>query len=133
MDAVRYEESSVLANDELNALWSAAWPDHESRNFGPVLMRSLVYIAARYEERLIGFVNVAWDGDEHGFLLDPTVDPDFRRRGVGTELVRRAAAGATARNLRWLHVDFVPELTEFYSKAGFRPTAAGLMRLQVDR
>src|SRR5689334_7603134 len=133
MDGVQYEASPVLANDELNALWSAAWPDHESRDFAPVLVRSLVYIVARREGRLIGFVNVAWDGDEHGFLLDPTVDPAYHRRGIGSELVRRAAAVATARNLKWLHVDFVPELTEYYTKSGFRPTGAGLMRLEVDR
>jgi GNAT superfamily N-acetyltransferase len=133
MDSVKYEESPVLANDELNALWSAAWPDHVLRDFAPVLTRSLVYIVARHEKRLIGFINVAWDGGEHGFLLDPTVDPGYRRRGIGTELVRRAAAVATARKLNWLHVDFAPELSEFYSKAGFGPTTAGLMRLQLGR
>jgi GNAT superfamily N-acetyltransferase len=127
---VRYEESPALADDELNALWSAAWPSHESREFAGVLARSLVYIVARHGDRLIGFVHVAWDGDEHGFLLDPTVDPAFRRRGIGTQLVRRAASVARARNLKWLHVDFLPELTEFYSKAGFQPSAAGVMRLQ---
>jgi hypothetical protein len=36
---------------------------------------------------------------------------------------------AAARGLKWLHVDFLPELADFYQKAGFRFTTAGLLRL----
>jgi hypothetical protein len=59
MRTVQYEDNPLLSNDELNALWTAAWPDHTARDFVPVLGRSLVYIVARCERRLIGFVNVA--------------------------------------------------------------------------
>jgi hypothetical protein len=31
--------------------------------------------------------------------------------------------------LQWLHVDFPPELADFYQKAGFHFTTAGLLRL----
>jgi GNAT superfamily N-acetyltransferase len=78
---------------------------------------------------LIGFVNVAWDGGAHAFLLDTTVHPDFRRRGIATELVRRVAEAARARGAEWLHVDFEPHLETFYRGCGFAPTAAGLLRL----
>ncbi|MHC4472138.1 MAG: GNAT family N-acetyltransferase, partial [Planctomycetota bacterium] len=61
--------------------------------------------------------------------LDPTVHPDLRRTGIGTELVRRAADLARDAGVEWLHVDFVPELTPFYERCGFRPTEAGLMKL----
>jgi ribosomal protein S18 acetylase RimI-like enzyme len=129
---VQYQQSPELVNDELNALWTVAWPDHSSRDFRPALGRSLVYLVARDEGKLVGFVNVAWDGGEHGFLLDPTVHPAYRRRGIGSELVRRAAAVARERGLTWLHVDFAPELAAFYDKAGFHRTQAGLMRLRPD-
>ena len=44
-----------------------------------MLARSLTYVAA-YDtvgggEQLVGFVNVAWDGGIHAFLLDTTVHP----------------------------------------------------------
>ena len=52
----------------------------------------------------------------------------------GTELVRRAAAGARAAGCDWLHVDFRPELAAFYlDSCGFRPTDAGLIALRGPR
>jgi GNAT superfamily N-acetyltransferase len=82
--------------------------------------------------RLVGFVNLATDGDAHAFLLDPTVDPDYQRRGIGTELVRRAADLARERGCTWLHVDYEPALAAFYQAAGFRDSAAGVMRLDMS-
>jgi hypothetical protein len=43
--------------------------------------------------------------------------------------VRRATELARQRGALWLHVDFEPKLEAFYRQCGFRPTAAGLMRL----
>lgn len=81
-------------------------------------------------DRLVGFVNVAWDGGLHAFILDTAVEVASRRRGIASELVRRAAALARERQVQWLHVDFEPHLEGFYRACGFRPTAAGLMALR---
>jgi GNAT superfamily N-acetyltransferase len=79
---------------------------------------------------LIGFVNVAWDGGHHAFLLDTRTRGGHQRRGVGTSLVRRAAMQAKAAGCEWLHVDFEAELAPFYFGAcGFRSTGAGLIHL----
>jgi GNAT superfamily N-acetyltransferase len=76
-------------------------------------------------------VNVATDGGELAFLLDTTVHPDFRRRGIGTQLVCRASELARRHGATWLHVDFEPVLSGFYFKScGFQATAAGLIRLR---
>jgi hypothetical protein len=46
---------------------------------------SLTWITAHEEDnRLVGFLNVAWDGGTHAFLLDTVVDPD-RRHAPGWE------------------------------------------------
>jgi GNAT superfamily N-acetyltransferase len=119
----------ALSDDALSALFAAAWPDHAPRAFGPVLARSLVYCAAFQGDRLIGYVNVAGDGGAHAFLLDPTVHPDFRRRGLGSALVRAAVQAATDAGATWMHVDFEPHLAPFYRALGFRHTEAGLLRL----
>ena len=57
----------------------------------PVLARSFTYICAFTPGGLVGFVNVAWDGGVHAFLLDTTVVPEYRRRGVGTDAELAAA------------------------------------------
>jgi ribosomal protein S18 acetylase RimI-like enzyme len=117
------------SNEQLNSLWRAAWDQTVERDFIAVLSRSLAHVGAYDEERLVGFVNVAWDGGQHAFILDTCVHPAFRRRGVATSLVRTAANVARSRGAQWLHVDFEPQLAEFYRRCGFEPTSAGLMRL----
>jgi GNAT superfamily N-acetyltransferase len=96
----------------------------------PVLARSLGYVCAYEGEELVGFVNVAWDGGKHAFLLDTTVRTDMRRRGIGRELVRRAEELAREGGAEWLHVDFEARLRAFYEKCGFRGTEAGLIKLR---
>jgi GNAT superfamily N-acetyltransferase len=119
----------ALSDALLNELFSTAWPNHAPRTFGPVLSHSLTYICAFDGARLVGFVNVAWDGGIHGFILDTTVRRDCQRRGIGTEIMRRAAQVARQRGIEWLHVDFELRLEAFYRACGYRKTEAGLMRL----
>jgi ribosomal protein S18 acetylase RimI-like enzyme len=129
---VEYRLHPVVTNEELNALYKVSWPAHERFDFTPVLEHSLVYVCAYEDERLIGFVYVAWDGSQHAFLLEPTVHPDYRRRGIGRELVRHAEAASREAGCEWLHVDHEAELTAFYEACGFRPTPAGLIRLNNE-
>ena len=117
-------------DDMLRDLWRSAWG-----NAGPaagwqnILARSLAHIGAYEGARLVGFVNVAWDGGMHAFILDTCVDPACRRQGIALRLLAQAAETARARGAAWLHVDFEPQLEPLYRQAGFGPTAAGLMRL----
>lgn len=104
----------------------AKWTEAE---IAQIYDRSLTHATAYVGGRLVGYVNVAWDGGVHAFLLDPTVHPEFRHRGIGTLLVRRMVAHLAGRGLDWLHVDYRPELDGFYRECGFTPTTAGLIRL----
>ena len=115
-------------NDALNALMASAW-GNGPRDFSPILSRSLAHVGAFDDQRLIGFVNVAWDGGIHAFIIDTCVDPDFRRQGIATALVETAKRLAGERGAEWLHVDFEPHLIGFYRKLGFAPTEAGVMKL----
>ncbi|MFD6417757.1 GNAT family N-acetyltransferase [Streptomyces sp. NPDC060194] len=92
---------------------------------------SLGWVCARDAGgELVGFVNVAWDGGTHAFLLDTVVAARCRREGVGAALVAAAADGARAARCDWLHVDFEERLRPFYvDTCGFRVTAAGLIAL----
>jgi GNAT superfamily N-acetyltransferase len=126
---IHLRRSPPLFNEDLNRLFARAWDRHEERDFQAVLRRSLVYVTAHCDGRLVGFVNVAWDGGVHGFVLDPTVDPEFQRRGVGRRLLEEAVRAAREQRLEWLHVDFAPALEPFYRAAGFRGTSAGVLRL----
>ena len=128
---IRYERDPPLSNHDLDDLLRPDLAESEGRDHGKVLERSLLWICAFEGERLVGFCHLAWDGGVHAFLLDPTVREGYRRRGIGTALVREAlAAAAEHAELEWVHVDASAALIErFYGPAGFRPTPAGVVWL----
>lgn len=113
----------------MNRLWRSAWNADDDRDFSSILARSLAHVGAFEKGRLVGFVNVAWDGGIHAFLVDTCVEPTVRRRGVATKLIK-TAIDARARGAEWLHVDFEPYLARLYLSCGFEPTYAGLVRLR---
>ena len=129
MSAISYRVNPPLADADLNALFTRSWPNYQPRKFKLVLEQSLAFVGAYSGERLVGFVNTATDGGAHAFLLDPTVDPDFRRQGIGGAMVRMAVDLARVAGCEWLHVDYEPTLRRFYGKVGFRETDAGLINL----
>jgi len=127
-----YRINPPVANEALNELFRLSWPAHTETNFQAELQHSLLYVCAYHNERLVGFVNVAWNGGVHAFLLDTTVNSAFQRRGIGLHLVQEAIIAAKARGILWLHVDYEPHLSHFYRQCGFQDTAAGLIRLTND-
>jgi GNAT superfamily N-acetyltransferase len=130
LNEIDYRIEPDVSDRSLNDLFASAWKDHAERKFESVLGRSLTYICAFEGLLLVGFVNVAWDGGIHGFILDTTVRRDYQRKGIGTELMRRAAKIAAIRGIEWLHVDYEPYLETFYTGCGYRRTAAGLLNLR---
>ena len=96
-----------------------------------VSSHSLGWVVARDPSGLlVGFVNVAWDGGDHAFLIDTKTRPSHQHRGLWTAVVRCAVDHARAAGCEWLFVDFEPQLEAFYLEScGFRPTPAGLIHL----
>jgi GNAT superfamily N-acetyltransferase len=133
---ITYEWRGAFASTEVNALRAqGSGPPHRNEDdwWPRVNRHSLGWVCARLGGQLIGFVNVAWDGAAHAFVLDTVVASAHRRQGVGTQLVRAAANEARAAGCEWLHVDFERHLQSFYVGAcGFRPTAAGLVALSAS-
>lgn len=128
-----YEWRGGFENPELNRLHAECFGHpllaidwwHQVNRF------SLGWVCMRSDGALAGFVNVAWDGGVHAFLLDTAVTAALRRQGCATRLVAEAVRGARARGCEWLHVDFEPALGAFYFAAcGFRRTEAGLIALR---
>lgn len=131
--AVTYEWRGEVDNRSLNALHAEGF-GHDCLDVdwqGILRRHSLGWVCAKDGTELVGFVNVAWDGDAHAFVLDTVVATPFRRQGVGRLLVATAVEQAHAAGCEWLHVDFEDHLTGFYFQAcGFRPTNAGLIALR---
>jgi GNAT superfamily N-acetyltransferase len=115
--ALEYRLRDEIAPEDLNALVSSSWEKRWVGNWSAILSRSLTWVTAH------------GDGGAHAFLLDPTVHPSMRHKGIGTTLVRMATQSARDSGAEWLHVDYEPHLEPFYAGCGFGPTKAGLIRL----
>lgn len=91
---------------------------------------SLGWVTARDGDRLVGFVNLVWDGGVHVFVIDTMVASSHRHRGIGTELLAVAEREARAAGCEWLHADYDDDLVPFYEgTCGLVRTAAGLAEL----
>ena len=131
-EEIDYRVSAPVDAGALAALMDEAWPDHALMDPEVLRRHPAGWVCAYAGERLVGFVNVAWDGATHFFLLDTTVAPSHRRRGIGAGLVERAVALSRDRGGDWLHVDHDEHLRSFYAGCGFVPTPAGLIQLYTD-
>jgi GNAT superfamily N-acetyltransferase len=140
LGTINYAWRGQFSDPELNALHAEGFgheliPDDDW--WGMVNRHSLGWVTARRAGEpggkvgdLVGFVNVAWDGAVHAFILDTLVARSARREGIGTRLVEVATEHARAVGCEWLHVDFDDPLHAFYvDTCGFTPTDAGLIRL----
>jgi len=110
--AASYEWRGELHNTEINLLHAEGF-GHGPRNddwVGQLSRHSLGWVCARDQGVLVGFVNVAWDGGVHAFVLDTLVRTNAQRRGIATRLVALAVHEARAAGCEWLHVDFYEHL-----------------------
>jgi GNAT superfamily N-acetyltransferase len=131
VDAVEYRWRAEISDAEVDGLTRSYGGAAADGWWTRIRPHSLGWATAHLADGTpVGFANVAWDGCDHAFLLDPKVRLDLQRQGIATELVRLAARQAAEAGCEWLHVDFRDELAPFYFGAcGFALTAAGVLRL----
>ena len=99
---IAYEWRGPFTDAEVSALHAEGFGHEPAEDDwrAQVERHSLGWVCARDGTALAGFVNVAWDGDVHAFILDTLVAAPWQRHGIGTRLVAVAAEDARAGGLR---------------------------------
>ena len=121
--AIRYAQGvDAQQLSELLARASADVPD-------PTRLRQAMMLTTNHGawdgNRLVGALRVLSDGHEWSVVTDIIVDPAYRRRGIGRELMRRAAAQASGR----FAVAQIPPGTEgFFRRLDTLPAYDGFVR-----
>jgi N-acetylglutamate synthase-like GNAT family acetyltransferase len=129
---ITYVWRDRFSNEALNRLHSEGFRHRVFNDdwWAQVNRHSLGWVCAKDADDLVGFVNVAWDGAMHAFILDTVVADACRHRGVATEMLAICVAEARKARCEWLHVDFEDHLRGLYfDRCGFVPTNAGLIKL----
>ena len=133
---VNYEWRGSFENAEVNRLHAEAFETRlysdDEWNWKDLLTKhSLGWVVARDDRRLVGLVNVVWDGFTHAWIQDTMVAKADRNRGIGAQMIEIVRSECQRSGCEWLHVDFDAHLGTFYYEAcGFVPTSAGLIRLE---
>jgi hypothetical protein len=93
---IDYEWRGVFDNVAVNALHAEGF-EHRVLDedwWAQVNRHSLGWVCAWDGRALVGFVNVAWDGGVHAFVLDTLVATGARGQGTGTGLIALAGPGS---------------------------------------
>jgi ribosomal protein S18 acetylase RimI-like enzyme len=109
--------NSALTTDAFSKLAHRIWPrDYDPTMTGKALEQT-INIGAWDGDRLIGSVRILSDGYFFSVVAEIMVDPDYRRQGIGKELLRRALEATPGGTL---FVAAQPGQDRFVEAAGFR-------------
>lgn len=121
------ERDQAVGAEEINVLRECVGWDHQNGSYDAILERTYCHYTVRAEGTLIGFLNVLSDGIGDAFLVDLMIHRKFQRRGIGTELVKRAVGDLTAEGVQCIQVTFNPDNELFYKSIGFHIIKAGII------
>jgi len=121
--SVEYKSGdAALSVDAFIALARRIWQrDYDTQKTAEAL-KSTINIGAWSGSRLVGSVRVLTDGYFFSTVPEVMVDPEFRKHGIGRELLRRALE-ATPGGVLYLGAQ--PGNERFFELAGFRRGPTG--------
>jgi aralkylamine N-acetyltransferase len=128
MADVEYEAVSAAPVEEIVALYKSAgwWQESpEARAIIPSMIRgSLCFMVARsIEGRIIGMARVISDGYSDAYIQDVVVLSDYRKKGIGPELIRRLTQFCIDRKIAWIGLVAEPGTQKIYEELGYGPLA----------
>jgi GNAT superfamily N-acetyltransferase len=133
-DVITYRDSHDVDLEQLGHLFvTAGWP-HRARDpakLARLIANSMYVVSAWDGERLVGFARAISDGVSNAYVSTVAVLPEWRRRGIGRECMRRLVEGDGKEGIRWvLHAR--AEVHRFYRESGFEPADNMLRRERLS-
>ena len=122
-----YLTNPALAIDALTALREAVGWDARKEKLELIAGRTYCTAACMDGDLLVGYVEVISDNVDDALIRNLMVHPDYQRRGIALELLKRAKQEVKAGGIKTINVLFEPELEKLYRKAGFRIILGGII------
>ncbi len=119
-----YQESDT---ESVSALWHEVFPDNPSHN-APKLVISQklaiqpeLFFVAEIDSAIVGTIMAGYDG-HRGWLYTVAVSPQYRRLGIGSQLVRHAESAVIVMGCPKINLQVRADNAEvvmFYEKLGY--------------
>ena len=98
---------------------------YDENSFDELSELAPVYWIAEHRGRMLGFVAADFDrANNHALIITLDVDPDFRRRGIGSALMEKAENEIARQGVKrvYLHL-YTPHYAArcLYEQRGYRP------------
>ena len=106
--------------DEVRVLWISSGyidysPGFDWEQLPRMLAHSNLMVVARHRGRMVGMTRAVTDFVHYCGLVDIMVDREYRRKGIGHELILRTRAAAGEKV--WMTIMAPSSLDDFYGKA----------------
>jgi spermidine synthase len=113
----------------------AGWWSDDTDN--PSLVAGIVagshcFLVARRAMTIIGMGRAISDRISDAYIQDVTVDPSFRRQGIGSCIVSELVARLAADGIAWIGLIAERKTHSFYRPLGFAPMADSVPMLKTS-
>ena len=113
----------------------AGWWTDEADN--PSLVAGIVagshcFLVARQAKTIIAMGRAISDRVSDAYIQDVTVDPSFRRQGIGSRMVSSLVARLEADGIGWVGLIAERKTHPFYRPLGFSPMADSVPMLKTS-
>jgi len=120
---ITYRIIKEADNEQLVKLYrTAGWWSEKNDNIdflSDLVRNSFLFIGAYDGEDLIGMGRSLSDGVSDAYIQDVTVLPEYRKRGIGGEIIKTIVKNLHARGIKWIGLIGEPGTQHFYEELGF--------------
>jgi len=120
---------SAITPESFVALARRVWPREYDAARAALALEKTINIGAWVGDRLVGSVRVLTDGYFFATVSELMVDPEYQRRGIGRELMRRALDVSPGGRL---FLGAQPGNEPFFERAGFTRGLVGFVGRRDD-
>jgi len=122
MDNIVLKEGIVFVEEDIRYLYlDAQWTNYtkDMPRLMKALKKSLMVVTAWEDDKLVGLIRVVGDGLTIIYIQDILVKRAYKRKGIGTALLRYVMDKYRDVNQKVLLTDNTPETRGFYEHNGF--------------
>lgn len=122
--------------DRLTELYrQAGWWTDEADNpshVAAIVAGSHCFLVARQAKTIVAMGRAISDRISDAYIQDVTVDPAFRRQGIGSQMVAALVARLEGDGIAWIGLIAERKTHPFYRPLGFSPMADSVPMLKTS-